>query len=68
MSCAAAKNLVSTRGAIVLATGPAIYDRYVADNGYCQRDEDTNPAFVASADTRQCFIGYYCYQRLLESK
>lgn len=60
MSCASARGLVSTRGAVVLGSGPDIYDRYVAAQGFCQRDEITKPAWVPTADTRQCFVGYRC--------
>lgn len=66
MSCGAAASLVATRGAIVLGTGPATYDRYVIDEGFCTRDEFTKPAFVPTVDNRQCFIGYYCFQREME--
>jgi hypothetical protein len=60
MSCASARSLVSTRGAVVLGSGPDIYDRYVATQGFCQRDEMTKPGWVATSDTRQCFVGYVC--------
>ncbi len=60
MSCAAARQIVSTRGAIVLSTGEATYDRFVSSQQFCQRDEITKPAWVPAADQRQCFIGYRC--------
>lgn len=60
MSCASARNLVSTRGAVVLGTGRDLYDRYVATQGFCQRDEIAKPAWTPTADTRQCFVGYRC--------
>ncbi len=60
MSCAAARQIVSTRGAIVLSTGASTYDRYVASRRYCERDEINKPAWVPTADERQCFIGYLC--------
>jgi hypothetical protein len=60
MSCDAARRLVSERGAVVLGTGPDIYDRYVATQGFCQRDERTDPVWLPTADSRQCFIGYRC--------
>jgi hypothetical protein len=63
MSCASARRLVYARGAIVLATGPTTYDRYIAGDGYCTSDEYPSPAFVASADSRECFIGYTCESR-----
>ncbi|MDB5651004.1 MAG: hypothetical protein JWL62_2524 [Hyphomicrobiales bacterium] len=60
MSCASAARLVSTRGAVVLGSGPDIYDRYVATQQFCLPDEITKPAWVPAADTRQCFVGYRC--------
>jgi hypothetical protein len=60
MSCASARALVSTRGAIVLGSGRDLYDRYVATRGFCQRDEILKPAWVPTGDTRQCFVGYRC--------
>lgn len=64
MSCKAAAGLVSTRGAIVLGSGPMIYDRYVTDAGHCTHDEITMPAFVPAADVRECFIGYFCLPKI----
>ena len=60
MSCAAARQIVSTRGAIVLSTGETTYDRFVDSQRFCQRDEINKPAWVPTADQRQCFIGYRC--------
>ena len=60
MSCAAASRLVATRGAIVLGTGPDLYDRYVASRRFCLPDETTKPAWVRSANDPQCFVGYVC--------
>jgi hypothetical protein len=60
MSCATARGLVSTRGAVVLGSGRDVYDRYVAAQGFCQRDEIAKPAWVPTGDTRQCFVGYRC--------
>jgi hypothetical protein len=68
MSCAAAKNLVTRQHAIVLGTGPDIYDRYVASQGFCQSDEVGRAAFVASADNAQCFIGFYCVRPSLNGR
>ena len=60
MSCEAARRMVLERGAIVMGTGPDIYDRYVATQGFCQRDEQTDPVWLRTADSRQCYIGYRC--------
>lgn len=63
MSCGAAADLVRRSGAIVLGTGPDIYDRYVASHAYCERDEFTFPRWLAARDVRQCFVGYGCERR-----
>jgi hypothetical protein len=63
MSCGQAAGIVRQFGAIVLGTGPYIYDRYVASRAFCQRDEQTEPRWLATADTRQCFVGYGCERR-----
>lgn len=59
-SCAASRALVDRSGAIVLGTGPHIYDRFVRDRRFCQFDEYTEPAWIQSRDTPQCFVGYRC--------
>jgi len=60
MTCAAARALVVRHGGIVLGTGPSLFDRYVNSRAYCMSTEVTEPAFVPTADNRQCFIGYTC--------
>lgn len=63
MSCAAAKSLVDRAGAVVMQSGPNIYDRYVSHGGHCTLSEETIPAFVPSADSRACFAGYTCREK-----
>jgi hypothetical protein len=63
MLCSQARALVAARGAIVLNTGPTTYDRYVTSSRYCVRGEVTEPTWVPTADTPQCFIGYRCVIR-----
>lgn len=60
MSCAAANSLVRARGAVVLATGRDLYDRYVASLNFCGPGEMLRASFVPSGDNPQCFIGYLC--------
>lgn len=60
MSCARANALVTRQGAIVLGTGPYTYDRYVSSQAFCLSTEFARPAWVPTADTPQCFIGYTC--------
>ena len=60
MGCAAARQLVTRQGAIVLRTSATTYNRYVATRAYCTVTEITDPAFVPTADARDCFVGYTC--------
>ena len=60
MSCGQAQFLVANRGAIVLSTGQNTFDRYVSSQASCLSGEFTRPAWVPTADTPQCFIGYTC--------
>jgi len=60
MTCAQAAGMVSSRGAVVIGTGPNLYDRYVATRAFCSPTETTDPAWVATSDQRRCFIGYTC--------
>lgn len=63
MPCATAASIVKNAGAIVLGTGPDIYDRYVATRAFCQRDEELIPRWIAARDTPACFIGYVCERK-----
>jgi hypothetical protein len=60
MGCAAARDLVTRHGAIVLRTSATTFDRYVATRAYCMQTEVTEAAFVPTADMRGCFVGYTC--------
>ena len=60
MSCGQAQSLVASRGALVLNTGQFTYDRFVSNQGYCQRDEITLMTVAPTADTAQCPVGLRC--------
>jgi hypothetical protein len=60
MTCAQAAGVVASRGGIVLGTGGHTYDRFVAHRGFCLITEMTEPAWVPTVDTPQCFVGYRC--------
>jgi hypothetical protein len=60
LTCHAARSLVRAHGAVVMTTGPDLYDRYVRDGGFCATSLTTEPAYVPTADLRQCFVGYRC--------
>jgi len=63
MACADAAALVKAKGAIVLSTGAYTYDRFVAHAGYCGAGEKALGAWVNTADSDSCFIGYVCKNR-----
>jgi hypothetical protein len=63
--CVQARGLVDQLGAVVLYSGPYSYDRYVRDSSFCTRPDRTEPTWIATADTPQCFVGYRCVQRPL---
>lgn len=60
LSCGQTAQIISANGAVVLSTSPTTYDRYVRDRSFCLRDQTIDPAWVATADTPQCFVGYRC--------
>jgi hypothetical protein len=60
MSCGQARSLVAAQGAVILSTSPLAYDRYVGSAGSCSLGERAEPAWIPTADNRQCSIGYRC--------
>jgi hypothetical protein len=68
MSCGQAQGLVATQGAVVLYSGPYTYDRFVRDSTFCPRPDRTDPAWISTADTAQCFVGYRCVSRPLRMR
>jgi hypothetical protein len=62
LACRAVADVVSSRGAVLLATGGDDFDRYVSDQSRCALGEQIAPAWVRSADNASCFIGYTCDQ------
>ncbi|MBX9932675.1 MAG: hypothetical protein K2Y56_14220 [Methylobacterium sp.] len=66
MACAAAADLVTRSGAIVLTTGPFTYARFVRDAGFCSIAETTKPAFELTLDNPKCFVGYLCRDKFNE--
>ena len=61
MTCAAAARLVSSSGAVVMGTGPNIFDRYVISVRYCSGFEQLKPEWIKTKDNPQCFVGYTCF-------
>ena len=68
MLCAQAAGIVAARGAVVLGTGGFTYDRFVADRRFCAITQTTEPAWVPTSDTTQCFVGYRCKETNTEPR
>jgi hypothetical protein len=60
MSCRDATDLIARKGAVVLSTSNTTYERFVRDQGFCERGEQITPAWVHSSDIAICVIGYTC--------
>ena len=56
MSCADVRALVAKRGAVLLATGPNTFDRYVRDNSFCSYPDQVDPQWVPTLDG-SCNVG-----------
>ena len=60
MSCASSRALVQKRGAVLMYTGPNIFDRYVSNQSFCAGNEMTKPAWIATVDQPECLVGSVC--------
>lgn len=63
LPCARVRELVVQRGAMLLGTGGATFDRYVADRRYCQASERVEQSFAPTLDDPQCPVGYRCKEQ-----
>ncbi|QJP13400.1 hypothetical protein G3545_06855 [Starkeya sp. ORNL1] len=68
MSCAATYGLVQRSGAVVIGTGPNLYERFVTDAGYCELTQTTEPAWIPTGDNPQCLVGKRCIERRLKRR
>lgn len=65
MTCNQARALVQESGAVVMNYGYSekagyLYERFVANRGYCGAREWAKPAYVQTRDNSNCRIGYTC--------
>jgi hypothetical protein len=67
MTCSAVQALVQQRGAVVIGTGPNVFDRYVADRRFCMPTQITQNTFIATRDNRNCLVGGICRENTLIS-
>jgi hypothetical protein len=63
MSCSSAAAFINARGAIVANTSPTTYERLVASEGFCLRNEQAYPYFSPTRDRAQCMVGYQCLDK-----
>jgi hypothetical protein len=68
MSCASTRGLVQNTGAIVIGTGPNLYDRFVMDAGYCTLTQKAEPAWLPTADEPECLVGRRCVERRIRRR
>jgi hypothetical protein len=63
MTCNQARAFVAARGAVILGSGPHIYDRIVSDQRFCTWPQGVQRTTVPTSDARTCFVGYVCRDR-----
>jgi hypothetical protein len=63
MTCQQVGALVRAQGAIVLGTGPHIFDRYVADGRFCSLNEVAAPSPLRTRDAARCLSANRCVPR-----
>ena len=68
LSCQDTASLIVKNGAVVVTTGPATFDRFVASRAFCTVSETLDPAFVRTRDNSQCFVGYRCREVPVENR
>lgn len=63
MTCAQAKQLVATNGAVVFTFTNNTFDRVVKNRQYCDRHQDASKSvFVKTLDNNRCKIGKKCVE------
>jgi hypothetical protein len=68
MSCSAARATVQQGGAVVMYSGPDIFDRFVSNVSYCEGNEWTVPAWIPTEDNPHCLVGKRCKEIELNSR
>lgn len=60
LTCRQVAELVNNRGAVVLSTGPGLYDRFVRDGSFCEVGLVPAPAWIPTRDSSLCLVGNTC--------
>lgn len=59
-SCVEVRASVQSHGAVIIHTGHGNYDRYVSGSSYCPMGLFARNAWVPTADSHACYVGYTC--------
>ncbi len=59
-TCAQLQASLQRLGGALVSTGPYLYDTYFANQSGCGIHRRAAPSYVATRDSRQCFLGYRC--------
>ena len=65
MTCASARALIQSYGAVIMSTGNHTYDKYVKNHAYCNLDEGTKNGYAPTLDNRRCKVGFVCFDRTI---
>jgi hypothetical protein len=60
MSCDKARAIVASRGAVILGSGPHVYDRFVSGSRFCEVGEVARASWAPTADNAYCPVGNLC--------
>ncbi len=63
LTCSQAQSLVKERGSVVMTTGPATFDKFVANAGFCEsRSNSLRARYAPTKDNPKCAVGFRCFQ------
>lgn len=68
MTCEQARNLVRSRGAVVMSTGRFTFERVVNNVNACQYDELAVPYYAPTRDEQKCNVGNKCVPHYFSSR
>lgn len=64
MTCAQVQATVARQGAVVIGTGPYVYDRFVTDGRFCSPTQIARQEFIRTQNAPACLV-YVCRDRTL---
>lgn len=60
VSCRQNQAAVAAAGALVVGSGPHVYERVVTSAQFCDRQQSLVPHYARSLDQAQCLLGFRC--------